>query len=345
MNRESASRHRFHCPFGSIERNEDETAPIIRRPVMAFALRCRRQAAAFLLLLLSVMPGRAGMQEVLEAIQASKFRFARTQSEVPFMPLGWLQDRYYPNSTFRPEEGDLAEAIAAENTLGLGAVLPAYVAERDMLMLGADFSLDHIAVKSGPYQDQRVLTLTPVAAWLHQFGSDDLVGAFVAPMFSYELRAANDWGFSGYGGLVGMHYFSDELQLLYGGVYQNSFGDSMGFPYLGVNWLPAPRWSVALVIPWPTLTYAVSDRWLVQLAVAPGGSSWVQRDTHVESTQSLSSWNLTLGAGYRLHENLWLSGSVGVAGLRGLTITQGDREDRLESRPGAVFSLALQFRP
>lgn len=302
-------------------------------------------AIVFLLPLLGTPTARAGMQETLEAIQASQFRFARTQSEVPFLPLGWLQDRYYPNSTFRPEEGNLAEATVAENTFGLGAMLPAYVAQQDMLLVGGDLTLDHIAVKSGPYSDQHVLTVTPAAGWLHQFGPDDLAGAFVAPMLSYEMRSANDWGFSGYAGVVGMHYFSDKFQLLYGGVYQNSFGDSMGYPYLGVNWLPTPRWSVALVIPWPTISYAVSDRWLWQLAVAPGGSSWVQHDGQFESTQSLSSWNLTLGANYRFYEKFWLSGGIGVAGFRGVTIEGEGVEDRLVSKPSLVFSLAIQFRP
>jgi len=285
------------------------------------------------------------MQETLEAIRSSQFRFARSESEVPFIPLGWLQNRYYPNTAFEAKEGTVADATAAENTLGLGGVLPAYVAQRDMLLVGGDVTMDYISVKSGPYADQNVLTVTPVAAWLHQFGDNDLVGAFAAPMFSYELRNAGDWGFSGYGGVVGMHYFSDELQLLYGGIYQNTFGDSAGFPYLGINWLPAPRWSVALVIPWPTVSYAASDRWLLQLAVAPGGSSWVRRNDQFESTQSLSSWNMTAGASYRFYEKLWLFAGVGVAGFRGVTIEANDNEDQLEARPSMVISVAIQFRP
>jgi len=300
---------------------------------------------ACLLLSFVCSTGSAGMQETLEAIQASQFRFARSTSEVPFFPLGWMQERYYPDASFKPEEGNLSEASAAENTFSLGAALPAYVADRDMLLLGGDLSLDTISVKSGPYADQNVLTVTPVAAWLHQFGTRDLVSAFIAPMFSYELRAAEDWGYSGYGGIVGMHYYSDEFQLLYGGVYQNSFGDSMGYPYLGVNWLPAPRWSIALVVPWPTISYAASDRWLLQLGIAPGGSSWVRHDDHFESTQSLGSWNLTAGAAYRFQDKLWLFAGVGVTGFRAFTLDDGNNEQRLESKPSTVFSLAIQFRP
>lgn len=313
---------------------------------MSDTLTLRRWAAIGLLLLgFSNPPSHAGMQETLEAIRDSQFRFARSESDVPFIPLGWVQNRYYPNTSFEAKEGTLSDASAAENTLGLGGMLPSYVAQRDMLLLGGDVTLDCISVKSGPYADQSVLTLTPVAAWLHQLGEDDLVGAFVAPMFSYEFRSAQEWGFSGYGGVIGMHYFTERFQLLYGGVYQNSFGDSMGYPYLGVNWLPTPRWSVALVIPWPTVSYAVSDRWLLQLAVAPGGSSWVRRNGDFESTQSLSSWNMTVGASYRFYEKLWLFAGVGVAGFRGVIIEGDGNEDRLESKPGMVFSLALQFRP
>ena len=314
-----------------------EIVPCGRRKVIAIPI--------LTLFVFTASTAHAGMQAVLEAIQASQFRFARTQSEVPFFPLGWAQDRYYPNSAFQPEAGDLASAVAAENTFGLGGVLPAHVAQRDMIMMGGDVSWDHIAVKSGPYPDQSVLTLTPVAAWLHQFGQDDLLGTFVAPMFSYEMRSANNWGFSGYCGVVGMHYFSDEFQLLYGGVYQNSFGASMGYPYLGVNWLPTPRWSIALVIPWPTISYAISDRWMVQLAVAPGGASWVQHDGQFESAQTLASWDMTLGASYRCYEKLWLTAGVGVAGFRGVTVEGDGGGSRLKSEPGMVFSLAVQFRP
>jgi len=314
-------------------------------PLRLFFPAGRNTLCRVLLWLLTVGSARAGMQETLDAIRSSQFRFARAESEVPFLPLGWVQDRYYPNSSFEPEEGNLAGATVAENSFSLGAVLPTYVAERDMLMLGGDVLWDDIAVKSGPYSDQSVMVLTPVAAWLHQFGTDDLVGAFVAPMFSYECHAAETWGYSGYGGLIGMHYFSDQFQLLYGGVYQYSFGKSYGYPYLGVNWLPTPRCSVALVFPWPTVSYALTEDCLLQLAVTPGGSSWAQRENHYETTQSLSSWNLTIGAGYRLHQQFWFFADVGVAGLRGIEIDDGENHQRLESKPGLVFTLAIQFRP
>lgn len=283
------------------------------------------------------------MQEILDAVNASEFKFARSSSDVPFMPLGWAQDRFYPNAQF--SGGGLPNAGVVENTADLGAVVPPYVGQRDMLLLGGDVAWDHITVKSGPYADQSVLRLTPVTGWLHQFDEEDLAGAFVAPIFSKELLNDEPWGVNGYGGVVGIHWFSDHFQLLYGGVYQYNFGQSAGYPYLGVMWQPTPRVSLAVVFPWPNISYVPADRWLLQLGVSPGGSSWVQRGTDYESTESISSWNLTASTGYRFYEKFWLVAGAGVAGLREVTIENDGNSSQLNSKPSAVFYLAVQFRP
>jgi len=304
-----------------------------------------RTAWVLLALALGPLTAFAGMDDIVEAIRQSEFSFARSVSEVPFYPVGWAQNQFYPRTQFADEAGVLPDGEVVENTFSLGVVLPAYVAKRDMLLLGADLAWDNLDVRSGPYQDQSILRLTPVAAWLHQFGEKETVGAFVAPIFSQELRGDQPWGTSGYGGVIGMHWFSDEWQLLYGGVYQYSYGQNTGYPYLGVLWLPSPKWSLSLAFPWPTITYVPRDRWLLQVGLAPGGSSWVKNGDGYETTESLGSWNLTAGAACRLHGKFWLYAGGGVAGLRGVNIEGGGDQTHFESKPGPVFTLALQFRP
>ena len=306
-----------------------------------------RPFATVALLVLAMIPLTtfAGMDETMKAFQQSEFSFARSISEVPFYPIGWAQDNFYPRPEYKDEGGALPTGTVVENTFDVGLVLPVYVARRDMLLLGADIAWDNLDVRSGPYQNQSILRLTPVAAWLHQFGAKETVGVFVAPIFSKELRGDQPWGTSGYGGVIAMHTFSDEWQLLYGGVYEYSFGRNTFYPYLGVLWSPMPKCSMALVFPWPTFSYVPRDRWLLQVGLAPGGSSWVARGSNFETTQSFASWNLTAGAGYRLQGKFWLFGGAGLAGLRGLKIESGGDQTRFESKPGAVFTLALQFRP
>jgi hypothetical protein len=314
---------------------------MMRTPPVRHGRRCVFLIAC----VLAPLTAAAGIDDVLEAIKQSEFSFARATSAVPFFPVGWLQDSHYPAATFE-DDGDVRPpADVTENTLGMGVVLPAYVGKRDMVLAGGDIGWDRLSVDSGPYEDQRILRVTPVVAGLHQFGERETVGVFIAPIFSHETRAGETWSTSGYGGIVGMHWYSDQFQLLYGGIYEDSFGLHSLYPYLGVQWLPTPQLSVALVAPWPTITYAPNPQWIVQLAIAPGGSSWVQRGENFENVQTFGSWNLTANVAHRLHGSLWLSAGAGAAGFRGLTVTSGAAEARFEAKPSPVFTLALQFRP
>ena len=301
--------------------------------------------ALALALLAGSLPCFAGMNDTLQAIQQSEFSFARSSSELPFFPIGWTQDRFYPVASFKEDGGNLPSATMVENTLSVGAVLPAYVAKRDMALLGGDVAWDDLTVKTGPYADQSILRVTPVAAWLHQFGENETVGAFAAPILSKNLSDNQAWGTSGYAGIIALHYFNPEYQLLYGGVYQNSFGQSMGYPYVGLLWLLSPRCQLSIVFPWPTFSYSPADRWLLQLGLAPGGSAWDNWENNLQTTESIGSWNLTAGAAYRFYGKLWLFAGAGVAGLRGIDIETGTDRTTFNSQPSAVFTLAVQFRP
>ena len=311
--------------------------------------RSRARGLGLLCLGLTLLAGPvrsfAGMNDTMQAIEQSEFSFARNSSELPFYPIGWTQDRYYPVASFKEEGGNLPSATMVENTVNAGAVLPAYVAKRDMALLGGDVAWDDLTVKTGPYADQSILRVTPVAAWLHQFGAQETVGAFAAPIFSKNLSDSEAWGTSGYAGIIAMHYFNPEYQFLYGGVYQNSFGQSLGYPYVGLLWLISPRCQLSIVFPWPTFSYSPGDRWLLNLGLAPGGSSWDNWENNLQTTESIGSWNLTAGAAYRVYGKFWLFAGAGVAGLRGIDIETGTDRTTFNSQPSAVFTLAVQFRP
>jgi hypothetical protein len=304
----------------------------------------RRAGLALLLVLLSV-PSHAAVDDILDAIRQSEFRFARGGSEVPFVPVGWLQYRHYPATGFRDDRGLLPPAEATEHTLSLGAVVPVHVEQRDMILLGADLARDSIKVQSGPYRDQRVARITPVAAWLHQFGTDHTLGAFIAPVISKEYEQDRPWSVNGFAGLIGMYWYSNTLQWVYGGVYESYFGERRLYPYLGLQWNPTPQWSLALLFPWPTITYSPAKRWLVQLGISPGGSSWSAHDSGYESTHAFGSWNTTFGVGYQLHGSWWLYAGAGRTGFRGATLTTSGTERNLDADRSPVYTIAIQFRP
>jgi len=288
---------------------------------------------------------RAGIDDIIDAIQSSEFRFGRAKSEVPFPPLGWVQYRAYDAAEFRDPQGQRPPAVADEAAFSIGGLLPVYVAARDMLVLGGDYSLTSIGVRSGPYVDQRVQQATLVAAWLRQFGSSETVAMFAAPILSRDSRSDRPSHVNGFAGVIGMHWQSDTLQWLYGAVFEYNFGARSLYPYFGVLWLPTPRWSVALAVPWPTVAYALTDRWLLESGIAPGSTSWVTQGDQVQSTQSLGSWNFSLGAAYRLHGKFWLYAGAGLTFGRELTHGAPEGETRLDAESRPVYTIALQFRP
>ena len=66
---------------------------------------------------------------------------------------------------------------------------------------------------------------------------------------------------------------------------------------------------------------------LLLLAARPASAGMQEildaaKDRDFQTTESLSSWNCTAGAGYRFHEELWLFAGAGVAGFGGMTIVQ-----------------------
>jgi hypothetical protein len=288
---------------------------------------------------------RAGLDDIFEAIKSSEFRFARTKSEVPFPPLGWVQYRAYDSALFRDTQGRRPSAEADEATFSVGGLVPLYVATRDMVVAGGDFSQTSIGVRTGPYRDQRVQQATLVAAWLHQYGTSETVGLFVAPILSRDANSDRPSHVNGFGGVVGMHWQSDTLQWLYGAVFEYNFGARTLYPYFGVLWLPTPRWSVALAVPWPTVAYALSDRWLLESGISPGSTSWVTQGDEVQSTQSLGSWNFSVGGAYRLHGRFWLYAGAGVTFGHELTYGGSDGETRFDAESRPVYTIALQFRP
>jgi len=309
---------------------------------------CFRAGWRMLVAILLTFPAiraNAAVDDILEAIRQSEFRFARAGSEVPFIPVGWLQYRYYPVTAFHDEQDQLAPAEASEHAVSLGAIVPVHVDRRDMILLGGDLAWDSIQVKSGPYRDQRIARITPVAAWLHQFGTDHMVGAFVAPILSKEFEQDRPWSANGFAGLIGMYWYSDTLQWVYGGVYETYFGDDYFYPYLGMQWNPTPQWSVALLFPWPTVSYAPAKGWLLQLGIVPGGSSWVSNDQGFESTQALGSWNTSFGVSYQLQGSWWLYAGAGLTGLRSVTQRASGNEQYLDADPSPVYTLAIEFRP
>ncbi len=287
-----------------------------------------------------------GVDEIVQAIASSELRFSRVNSDAPFLPLGWARHKYYSEAEFASFQGGVSPGSFRQQETSLGLVLPAYVGRRDIVLAGLDAGCNWFDFKSSPVSDAEVLTLTPVVGWLRQLDTNSQIAAFVAPMFSSALGDNSRWGADIFTGLIGTYQANDHLMWIYGGVYEYGFGSHYVYPYLGLNWLPDEHWAVALIAPWPNVTYAPNKDLFLHIGVSPGGASWRVKDNGEDMIASFGSWNLSAGAGYRLSGHFWLHGEVGLAGLRSLQINSNGKS-RLDAEvdPHPVFTISFEFRP
>ena len=120
-------------------------------------------------------PAFAAGEKIIEAIMRSDFIFDKNISNVPFLPLGYLQLKH--NHQIEFEDNCLA-VDACEfgySSLSQGFGLPVWVGQQDMLILGETLESDKLEF------DNQTITINSwgvLAAWLSQPTPLWQVGAF-----------------------------------------------------------------------------------------------------------------------------------------------------------------------
>jgi hypothetical protein len=291
------------------------------------------------------MSSRAGIDQMVEALSQSDILFPRAQTEVPFIPLGWATYHYYTDSAFVSSSNPNLNGSFAEQQASVGAVLPAYVCGANLLMAGLNTDYTLFNFKNSAQPDSQLWTLMPLAGYLRQIGDKSQLAAFGAPIFTSSLNGGTPWNVNVYSGILGAYYPNDKWTWLYGGIYENSFGQSYGYPYLGFNWIPDPHWNVSMVIPWPSISYAPNDRVFFQIGAESGGADFLLNRNGQEASAVFGSYNLMAGAGFRLTKFLWRHAAAGASGFRSIDISQDGVGFKTDIKKSAVFMIALEFRP
>lgn len=301
--------------------------------------------AAWLLLAAGAVRAPAGVVDsILENFHQSQFAFGRTDGNAPFPPLAWVgvmdhgdSDLTLNGQPIRFDERSMSQFLLA----------PLWIGEKDMVLAGEYFGWQRVAFEAPVVARRDVYTLMPLLAWLRQTGPQRQLGAFIAPVYTHGADYAGHefTDLTGYAGIVGVNWTSDRFAWAYGAVVDYAPEGSLLFPYLGCYWQPSPRWSVAAIAPWPSVTFAPSRDYMFQLGLSPADAT-LASSPDGSLRVSYTSWNLLLGAHRRLTRNFWLSASAGVAGLGNFAVsTDGQTESDYELRRDVVWSLQISFRP
>ena len=286
------------------------------------------------------------MEELLYNFQQSDLEFGKTESRIPYPPLGWASVRLYDETEFRygPDGGE--SAVFEQRDYSQSLMLPVYIGRKDLVALGEFLGYNEFNFKDGGLEDQELYTAGLMGGWLRQISPRTQASVFVAPFVTSELGGESPEGVEVYAGGVGLYRKSDTFTWLYGGVYEYSYGDQFLYPYAGFLWLPTPDWSLSFIAPWPSVSYACTDRLMLRAGFVPAGSQWSLREDGQEADLEFGSWNLMAGGEYRLTKTLWLYAGVGMAGFRGFELSSdGDAEMDIDVDSDPVFALSINLRP
>lgn len=304
-----------------------------------------RNGLLFLLLTGSV--SQAGLDQLLLNFQQSDFEFGKVESRIPYPPMSWAGWTHYSRTDFNtPDNSAYRPGSFEQDELSQALILPVSIQKKDMFLAGEFFSWSRFNFREGGYPDKDMYTLGLFGAWIRQLSPKTQVGAFAAPLVSTKFDGTNPEGKQFYTGGMGLHRWKENFTWLYGGVYEYNYGDQFVYPYVGFLWLPSADWSVSFVAPWPCVTYALTERFMLRAGFVPSGTEWTLDKDGESANLEFGSWNLMAGGEYRLNSFCWLYAGAGLAGFRSFELSdRGDADMQMDMDSDPVVSVSLNFRP
>ena len=306
--------------------------------------------AALLLATTATLPdaiAESFMQERIDAFRASDILFQRSDSNVPFMPIAFLNASTYSEAQVTNNTTGETVNFEQQGVSAMGGV-PFLPTNRDMLVTGAYVSSTQFTSEDPERDDFRVDSIGVPLGWLRQVNPRWQAAAFVMPFGHRSTQDEGNWSLQTLGGVFGRYTQHERLWWVFGVFADHSEQESYALPYVGASWSINDRWTLSAVMPWPSVMYAPTRDWLFSLGASPSGAAWSVQDQQRDVAISLDAWDFGLTVERRLHRNLWLSAKTGVGGLRGLRYST--RDDDVEAPDidvgaSAFFALSLRIRP
>jgi len=295
----------------------------------------------------AVPPEESFIERSARAFTESELVFVRGLSNAPFLPVAVLGNTQYGDAMVS-EEGATPETAgtrySVNSTSQYGGV-PFLLNKRSMVVLGEYVSYSNFSVDNG--EDFSVASATLGAGYLYQVNDDwQMIGALV-PFYHHSSigeRGKDYWQVMG--GAVARYTRNERLWWLFGVGFNDSDFGTTWVPYVGASLILNERWSVSALLPWPQVIYAPSKDWFVSLGAAYSGNSWAVNSTTGAVGLNLSGFDFGFGGAMRLKGPLWLEGTVGVGGLRSLTINDGNVSGpSIDVSSSPFINISLTFRP
>ena len=305
----------------------------------------RLAGAACCLLIPCWNPSSAGfVDQVIEDFANSEIEFQRSDSNVPFFPLGFVDINLYQDTEVnRPDLDPLSFDLAS---ISQGAALPILLDADEALFIGEYVSLSRFDARESNAEDFDVVSLGLPLGWLRQVNRDWQAAAFIMPLAHRANLDNSDWSGEVLGGAFARQVQTDRLWWVYGFYFDVGEGEDLYLPYLGASWQLDDQLTISAILPWPAVLYSPDRDSLYRFGAAPSGASWALNAAEDQVNYTLGNWNLGASAEYRLGGNFWLGVEAGVAGMRSLRLEGGQWEGaEFDIDNTGYVRIALNYRP
>ncbi|MFL6547917.1 MAG: hypothetical protein ACJ8OJ_04435 [Povalibacter sp.] len=286
------------------------------------------------------------MEAAAQRFAESDFVFARGRSDIPFVPLAWVDSTVYDQSRFLLPSGKTSEISFEQKTISQGGLLPLLLGRRDALVVGEWLSWTRFDLSDG--SDKEVISIGIPIGWAHQSSPDWQIAAFIAPLG--HASQDDDWYWEFMGGIFARWLQNDHFTWLFGLYADVTSLEEYYIPYAGLTWTINQHWTLSAVMPWPALLYSPDQNWLIRLGVSPSDASW-SADVDVQGDPkkpqlNFGSWNFGLRVERRVWHNFWVGAAAGLAGLRGFTFAGTEWEGpNTDMGSDGYVGLTINFRP
>lgn len=272
-------------------------------------------SASLFLLAFAAKTHAASFQQFL----ASDFIFNRTQTDVPFVPLAWLDVNTYQDGT------SISEAT----------LLPVLLGRRDALLVGQWGTWTQ-------FDSVDVANVTLPIGWARQASPQWQLAAFVAPSANHS---DSQWYWDYMGGVFARYLGSTRFVWLFGVYAEITPPNELYVPYVGVTWTIDRHWTLSAVLPWPAVLYSPTPDWLLRLGLAPSSASWIA-ETPQKLRADFTAWDLGLRVEKRAWKSFWMGAEAGVSGFNSISFSSGERHRTRDSSGNDPYlTLTMTFRP
>ncbi len=283
---------------------------------------------------------------LINKVMQSDFIFDRGISNVPFLPIGYLQ--FTDQQDIKFSEQCVVETNCQFNyqSVQQGFGLPVYIDKKYMIILGETLESNHIDSAFGDY---RIDTVGVLAAFIAQPTIEWQVGAFY---YGYKgIGGVHDFNQpeESIAGAVGRYRHSPHFHSYWGAVTYDTTETRVVMPYIGFDWLIDKEWSISGILPWPVVSYAPNKNNLFKLGGFVNGAQWqIPNENNISSNAlDVDFGQVNLGAAYerRLHNNFWGEFMIGHSGFGAAKFSDNSLSIDAEVDGAPFVRFSIFYRP